>query len=40
MDDLLLFTPWKKSHMNKLEDLLKGIVEEGIKDFSKEVPIV
>ena len=25
MDDLLLFTPTKKSHIAKLEDLLKGL---------------
>ena len=27
MDDLLLFTPKKKSHMVKLEDLLKALPE-------------
>ena len=31
MDDLLLFTPSKESHMNKLEDLLKGLLKNGIK---------
>ena len=38
MDDLLLFTPSKQSHMDKLEDLLKVLL--WIKDFSKEMPIV
>ena len=27
MDDLLLFTPSKESHMNKLEDLLKALMK-------------
>ena len=27
MDDLLLFTPFKRSHMAKLEDLLKEWIE-------------
>ena len=36
----LLFTLTKKSQMAKLEDLIKGIVEEWVKDFSKEMPIV
>ena len=40
MDDLLLFTPSKGSHMDKLEDLLKGIVEKWLKDLPKEMPIV
>ena len=41
MDDLLLFTPSKKSHMDKLEDIfIKGIDEEWAKDLSKEMPIV
>ena len=31
MDDLLLFTPSKNSHMNKLEDLLKVLLENGLK---------
>ena len=29
MDDLLLFTPSKESHMNKLEDLLKALLTIG-----------
>ena len=31
MDDLLLFTPSKESHMNKLEDLLKASLKNGLK---------
>ena len=31
MDDLLLFTPSKKSHIAKLEDLLKALLKNGLK---------
>ena len=31
MDDLLLFTPHKKVHMDKLEDLLKALRKNGLK---------
>ena len=31
MDDLLLFTPIKKLHMAKLEDLLKALLKNGPK---------
>ena len=31
MDDLLLFTPSKKSHMDRLEDLLKALFKHGLK---------
>ena len=31
MDDLLLFTPTKKSHMTKLENLLKALLKNGLK---------
>ena len=31
MDDLLLFTPSKDSHMNKWEDLLKALLKNGLK---------
>ena len=31
MDDLLFLTPSKESHMNKLEDLLKALFENGLK---------
>ena len=40
MDDLLLFTPLKRSHMDKLEDLLKALLKNGVKDIPKEVPTV
>ena len=36
MDDLLLFTPSKETHMNKLEDLLKTILKNGLKISSKK----
>ena len=31
MDDLLLFTPLRSSHMAKLEDLLKALLKNGLK---------
>ena len=31
MDDLLLFTPSKKSHIAKLEDFLKALHKNGLK---------
>ena len=31
MDDLLLFTPSKESHMNMLEGLLKALLKNGLK---------
>ena len=31
MDDLLLFTPSKRSHMDKCEDLLKALWKNGLK---------
>ena len=31
MDDLLLFTPTKKAHMAKLEDLLKALLKNGLQ---------
>ena len=31
MDDLLLFTPSKKVHIAKLEDLLKALLKTGLK---------
>ena len=36
MDDLLPFTPSKESHMNKLEDLLKVLLKNGLKILSKK----
>ena len=32
MDDLLLFTPSKHSHMRKLEDLLKALLKKWIEN--------
>ena len=40
MDDLLLFTPSKEIHMNKLEDLLKALLKNGIENITKEMSIV
>ena len=40
MDNLLLFTPSKKSHIAKLEDILKVLLKDEFQDFSKEMPIV
>ena len=31
MDDLVLFTSSKESHTNKLEDILKALLENGLK---------
>ena len=36
MDDLLLFTPSKETHMNKLEDLPKALLKNGLKISSKK----
>ena len=36
MDDLLLFTPSKKSHMDKLEDLLKALLKNMLKISAKK----
>ena len=36
MDDLLLFTPTKKSHIDKFEDLLKALLKNRLKIFSKK----
>ena len=36
MDDLLLFTPSNKSHMDKLEDLLKALLKNGLKISQKK----
>ena len=36
MDDLLLFTPIKKAHMAKLEDLLKALLKNGLKTSPKK----
>ena len=31
MDDLILFTPWKECHINKLEDILSALLKNGLK---------
>ena len=36
MDDLLLFMPTKKSHMAKLEALLKALLKNGLKISKKK----
>ena len=36
MDDLLLFTPTKKAHMAKLEDLLKALLKNRLKILPKK----
>ena len=40
MVDLLLFTPSKDSHMNKLEDLLKALLKNGLKISPKKCQLV
>ena len=40
MDDLLHFTPTKKVHMAKLEDLLKALLKNGLKILPKSVSYV
>ena len=40
MDDLLLFTPSKKAHMAKLEDLLKALLKNGLKISPKKVSVI
>ena len=37
MDDLLLFTPSKKSYIAKLEDLLKALLKNGLKISPKKL---
>ena len=36
MDDLLLFTPSKRVHMSKLEDLLNALLKNGLKIYLKK----
>ena len=36
MDDLLLFTSTKKSHIAKLEDLLKALLKNGLKSHQRK----
>ena len=40
MDDLLLFTPTKKAHMAKLEDLLKALLNNGFKISPKKCQLL
>ena len=37
MDDLLLFTPMKSAHFDKLEDLLKALHKNGLKISQRSV---
>ena len=37
MDDLVLFTPSKKAHMAKLEDVLKALLKSGLKYHQRNV---
>ena len=39
MDDLLLLTPSKKSYIDKLEDLLKALLKNGLKISPKKCQI-
>ena len=39
MDGLLLFTPSKRAHMGKLEDLLKVLLKNGLKISPKKCSI-
>ena len=36
MDDLILFTPLKESNMNKLKDILKALLKNGLKILPKK----
>ena len=40
MDDLLLFTSTKKSHIAKLEDLLKALLQNGLKISPKKCQLI
>ena len=39
MDDLLLFTPSKKAHIAKLEDLLKALLKT-VLNIPKEMSVI
>ena len=39
MDDLILFTPSKESHINKLEDI-ECFIKEWTEDITQEMPII
>ena len=40
MDDLLLFTPSKETHMNKFEDLLTALLKNGLKISPKKCQLL
>ena len=40
MDDLLLFTPSKRSYIIELEDLLKALLKNGLKISPKEMSVL
>ena len=40
MDDLLLFMPTKQSHYEKLEDLLKALCKNGLKNSPKKCQLI
>ena len=40
MDDLILFTPSKESHISNLEDILSALLKKWIEDIAQEMPII
>ena len=40
MDDLLLFTPSKKAHIDKMEDFFESIEKEWFENISKEMSVI
>ena len=40
MDDLILFTPSKESHISKLEDILSAILKNGLKILPKKCQLI
>ena len=40
MDDILLFTLSTRSHIAKLEHLVKALLKKRLKNISKEMPII
>ena len=40
MDDLILFTPSKESHMNRLEDILSALLKNGLKILPKKCQLL
>ena len=40
MDDHLLYTPYKNSHVAKLEDLLKAFIEKWSENIPKEMSVI